>query len=340
MIFFRFVIIALAAMLLAACDKTKGGNGITSPTSTVAVVTEVSVSTPNLSITLNACPATIGFTATVRGTNVTQTVTWAATGNGTFMPSGTTANLVVRTAGVYVVTARATQNANISGSVTVTATGIGCAPASPPPSPPGPPGPSPPPPGVVSVNVEPNTFTCVVGSQTILEALVQVTGGASTAVAWSISDTTVVSVETTVGNQVVLRCLKIGSVTVTARSVVDSSKSDSVSGSVTPGTISCTWSPASGLQPDGSVEIAFNQTIAATAVCLNQYGQNFLPFWYSSDPSRVGVAGEQSVTIGGHSYPAGTSATIRGIWIGQAIVTVQAAIPETSPSFSRTVTVK
>ncbi|MDP2641915.1 MAG: hypothetical protein Q8P21_01325 [bacterium] len=129
-----------------------------------------------------------------------------------------------------------------------------------------------------------------------------------------------------------LTCRDVGMVTVTARAVADPSKSDFATGTVTTGVITCTWS--------GSTTITQGQSATVTASCTNQAGQQFLPAWFSSDPSRVEVRGSQVTVIGGTQYQTGNSATIRGIFRGQAIVTVQAAIDRTSPSFSRTVVVQ
>lgn len=212
-------------------------------------------------------------------------------------------------------------------------------PTPPPPAPapapaptPSPPPPPPPPPTVISVDVQPETFACVVGGQATLGAFVQVTGGASNAVTWSVSNTSVVQIQSTSQNQVILTCRDVGTVTVTARAVVDPSKSDFATGTVTSGNITCTWS--------GQTTINQGQSVAATASCINQAGQQFLPAWFSSDPSRVEIRGSQVTVINGQNYQTGNMATIRGIFKGQAIVSVQAAIDRTSPSFSRTVTVQ
>src|SRR3989344_2883774 len=111
---FRAVVLGVLVLFAASGCDIKQKVTVNSPTSPSGpsesppsvIVTEVSVSTPTLSITLNACPATIGFTAIVRGTNVTQTVNWESTGGGTSTPSGTTATLSINAAGTYTVTAR------------------------------------------------------------------------------------------------------------------------------------------------------------------------------------------------------------------------------------------
>ncbi len=201
-----------------------------------------------------------------------------------------------------------------------------------------PPPPPPPPPSVVSISVQPKTFSCSVGGQANVGANVTVTAGSnlSTAVTWSVSDPTVVSVKETNQNTVILSCLKVGSVTVTARAVADPSKSDSATGTVTTNVITCTWSVATGLQPDGSVIIARGQSITATGNCSN----GALPAWFSSDPSRVGVRGDSVTVINGKSFQTGNGSTVTAVFTGQASVCIQAAIDETSPAFCRTVIVR
>ena len=78
-----FAVCLVLVSLSSACNKQKTTviNNITSPTAPTPSpptikVDAVSVSTPALTVTLNACPATIAFTATVYGAGVTQTVTW------------------------------------------------------------------------------------------------------------------------------------------------------------------------------------------------------------------------------------------------------------------------
>ena len=122
-----FVCLVLA-LALTACNKQEvnvaTGPSPVPPFSGEVVVTDVLVSAPRLTFPLPECrPATVDFTATVKGTNVTQTVTWNATGGGNFNSSGTTATLTVDTVGTYQVTATSTQNTNVSGTITVTATG-------------------------------------------------------------------------------------------------------------------------------------------------------------------------------------------------------------------------
>ena len=161
---FRAVVLGVLVLFAASGCDIKQKVTVNSPTSPSGpsesppsvIVTEVSVSTPTLSITLNACPATIGFTAIVRGTNVTQTVNWESTGGGTSTPSGTTATLSINAAGTYTVTARSTQNASVSGTVTVTATG-NCA-RGPEPTPPTPtPTPPTPTPSACTFTVQPTS---------------------------------------------------------------------------------------------------------------------------------------------------------------------------------------
>lgn len=193
-------------------------------------------------------------------------------------------------------------------------------------------------PAPVTINVTPKTASCVVGGQMTFGA--SVSGSTNTAVQWTSTDPSVASVKSTSQNQVVLDCLKAGSVTVRATSVADSSKSDTATGTVTNGSITCTWTVPSGLQPDGSVQMNRGTTLTATATCTNLAGATFLPAWFSSDPSRVGVRGNSQTTIGGARYETGNTATISAVFTGQAIVSVQPAIDLTSPSYSRTVVVR
>jgi uncharacterized protein YjdB len=192
---------------------------------------------------------------------------------------------------------------------------------------------------VVSVTIQPDTARCSVGGQLNFGANVTVTGNASTGVTWSVSNASIASIYQTSGNQVTLNCHQVGQVTVTARSVHDTSKFDTAIGIVIAGTMNCTWSPASGLQANGDV-ITSRTTVSASGTCTNEHGQSFLPYWYSSAPSRVGVQASQQVVIDGTTYYAGNNATITGVATGEAMVCIQAAISQTSPAFCRKVIVQ
>ena len=92
----------------------------------VVAVTEVVVSSPTLTISLNSCPATITFTATVKGTNLTDTtVTWddLTVPVVSFTKGSNSATLKIDKAETYVVTARSKQDKTKTGTITVIATG-------------------------------------------------------------------------------------------------------------------------------------------------------------------------------------------------------------------------
>jgi hypothetical protein len=197
--------------------------------------------------------------------------------------------------------------------------------------------PSPPPPPVISVNVQPKTFTCSVGGQANVGVVVN--GTTDQRVTWTISDTSVVSQKEVNQGTIVMNCLKAGTVTVRATAFADPSKSDFATGTVTATPTTCTWTTSTGLQGDGSVRVSRNQTISATATCTGP-GGSMLPAWYSSEPSRVGVKGDAVTVINGESFQTGNNGTITGVFTGQASVCVQAAIDKTSPSFCRTVVVQ
>lgn len=268
------------------------------------------------------CPASGSSTATITS-NVP--VSWSSSNQSVAtvsQTSSTSATITAHGAGSTTITATPTSGQGQSASANVT---VNACPSQP---------------RVISVNVQPETFECVVGGNFSLSANVEVEGGASTAVTWSVSNTSIAVVSSTAGNAVVIDCVGLGSVIVTARAVADTSVSDSSTGQVVPGTITCTWTTNSGLQSNGDVIISKGQTITATAVCENEHGESFLPYWYSSAPSRVGVRADQTVNIDGTSFYAGNTATIEGIYQGEAIVSVQAAIDQTVPAFSRKVIVQ
>ncbi len=175
------VSVLLALALVACGDKKVNVNQAvsvspTAPTSSPPSVTGVAVSTPSTTITLNACPATITFAATVYGTGVTQTVSWEKIGGGDFKSSGTAAALDINSAGTYIVTARSTQNADVSGSVTVTAVG-NCGGSIPGPTPPAPTPPSPPGPGDTrTISISPHGGTGAVGSTAQVTATCRLNG--------------------------------------------------------------------------------------------------------------------------------------------------------------------
>src|SRR3989344_6010438 len=179
--FVPFVLVVLVSVFVAGCErKTRVDQSVTilsptAPTASPPNVTGVSVSTPALTVTLNNCPTTIVFTATVYGTDVTQTVTWEKVGGGEFQSSGTSAVLEINTAGSYIVTARSTQNADVSGSVTVTALGnCGVSPSPPSPIPPVP---------VVSLTADPTSIQ--VGQSSVLNWTSQNANSCTRSGGWS-----------------------------------------------------------------------------------------------------------------------------------------------------------
>ncbi len=294
-------------------------NGQPPPPSTVtSIIVTPANATIALSGTPGSCSASQQFSATVYGTgSYSSAVTWSASG-GSISSSGVFTPTAV---GTYIITARSVQNPAVSGITQITVTAGSCVT----------------PPSVVSISVQPKTFTCVVGGEFTLGANVTVTAGSnlSTAVTWSLSDQTVASLRSTTQNQAVFNCLKVGTVTATARAMADPSKSDSATGTVTPNGPQCTFTPSIAPQPDGKTFIInTGQTFTGTASCT---GGNGLPAGYSSDPSRVGITGNQPT---GGIYQTGTVFTIKGLFTGQATVGIQASLTQTSPSVSWTVIVK
>ena len=196
----------------------------------------------------------------------------------------------------------------------------------------------PPPPSVVSISVQPKTALCTVGGQANFGVSVTVTGNASTAVRWTVSDPTVASMQDPNVHQLVLNCLKTGTVIATAQAVADPSKTDFGTLTVNTSGVICSWSPATGLQPDGSVTIAKGQTVAATASCSG----GALPAWFSEDPAFVKVGGTTPTTINDKQFQTGNTATVTGVFTTSrdVRVCVQAAIDQTSPAFCRIVKVQ
>lgn len=191
-----------------------------------------------------------------------------------------------------------------------------------------------PPTPTITVDVEPKTFTCNVGGQANVGATVK--GTADQRVNWSISDLSIVSQKTITEGTIVLSCMRAGAVVVTATALADARASDHSNGLVTAGTATCTWTPSTGLQPDGTVQVTKGTSIGASGNCNG----NVLPDWYSSDPFRVGVKGDSQTTVNGKVFETGNNATITAVFTGQASVCMQAALDQTSPAFCRTVVVK
>ncbi|MFH1473175.1 MAG: hypothetical protein ABIF06_02075 [bacterium] len=194
---------------------------------------------------------------------------------------------------------------------------------------------------VVSVQVRPGTWTAVMGGVTSFTAEVITTGDASTEVTWSLSDTSCGMLASSGLTATVTWSKPCLSVMVKATSDFDPSKISSSIGNVTAGTFSCTFVSNVGMQADGSITLAVNQTATLVSTCVNEGGIILIPRWYSSDPNKVRVAGSEGIiVIAGVSYPMGKTATIRADNKGEATITMQAALLDQTVLFRRLVRVQ
>lgn len=176
--------------------------------------------------------------------------------------------------------------------------------------------------GVTSVNVTPDQATIAIGAQQGFSAVVTTTGNVSTGVTWTLSHPTIAILANVNGNQVTVEGRAAGTVQLCATAQADNTKQDCSTITVTSFVSSIDYTP-----PGGTIAVGATQTLTAT--CSTPAGYACNPYWHSSDPSRVTVTGNGSpVVIGGVTYPAGTTATIRRIAAGTVSICVQAAVQD------------
>jgi uncharacterized protein YjdB len=271
-------------------------------------IISVTVSPKTLSLYPTTCPSagqTTGqLNATVQVTGgASQAVNW--TSSNTAVASVSSTGLVTaHGAGTATITVRSTVDQSKYDTVVVTV--LSC-PAQP---------------IVTSVVVAPKTLTCTVGGQATFGASVTASGGASTAVTWTVSDPSVAAIASTANNQVVLNCLKVGTVTVRATSVADPTKWDT--GTLTVQALAPGVKTIELVLP--KTTIAVNETMTAQAVCrIDGQVASCNPWFFSSDPSKVSIDPRTGV--------------IRGLASGTVEICVQWSQTETSPVACRQVTV-
>lgn len=180
---------------------------VTSTITPTPTVSSVTVSPSNLNLDLNG--TTVGnLSATVNGTNnPSQSVTWESSNSNvaTVSASGVVAAKIV---GSVTITARSTVDTTKTGTCSVTVTDTT--------------------PTVSSVTLNKASTSIGVGSNETLTATVNGANNPSQSVTWSTSDDSIVAV-----NNGVVTGVSAGTATITARSVLDNTKSASCTVTVT-----------------------------------------------------------------------------------------------------------
>lgn len=168
-----------------------------------------------------------------------------------------------------------------------------------------------------SVAVTPSTLNLFIGQIGSLTATVTVSSGAAPTPTWSAT----------------LGCVSLSATdnttTVTATRVCRDSVVATANGekgfsiiTVSSGVNSIDYTPR-------GATIVLGSTLNLTAICTVSGVYACIPYWTSSDPSRVRVEGAPSVVvINGVSYPAGPTATIKAVDHGSADICVQAAVQD------------
>ena len=199
----RWVALALAALVVAACTPTPPTN---------PAVSDVEIDGGNRSI---AVGENVTLTATVTATGgAATTVTWSSSDPTVATIDATTGALQGIAAGTTDVTATSTFDATRSDTITVTVT-AGAA--------------------VTDVEIDGGDRSVGIGDSVTLTATVTATGGAATTVTWSSSDPTVATIDATTG---ALQGIAAGTTDVTATSTFDATRSDTITVTVVATTVS------------------------------------------------------------------------------------------------------
>ncbi|HJU75911.1 MAG TPA: Ig-like domain-containing protein [Gemmatimonadaceae bacterium] len=170
-------------------------------------------------------------------------------------------------------------------------------------------------PAVVSVAITPATPSVVQGQNLALTANVTVVGGASTAVTWSSSNTTIV----TVNNTGTITGVAVGSASVTATSVADPTKSATVPVTVTappPAVVSVGVTP-----PNGSLQVGATLQLTANVTVIS--GAPTTVTWSTSNAAVATVSGSGLVTgVSAGSVTVTATSTFDATKSGSASLTV------------------
>ncbi len=251
-------------VLLAAVGMACGGGGSTPPEPQTPQVNSVTVTPGTTTVVVGS---TTQLSATVAAVNgAPNTVTWESSSQATATVSQS--GLVQGVApGTVTITARSTFDNTKSGNATITVN---------------------PPPAVNAVTIAPPAPVIVEGESLALTATVTAVGGASTAVTWTSSNQTIVSV-TTGGT---ITGVAIGSAEITATSVFAPTVSATV-------TVTVNAAPPSvvsvSVLPQGAVMVAGDE-LALTADVVVRSGASTDVTWSSSDNSVATVATDGKAT--------------------------------------------
>ena len=175
------------------------------------------------------------------------------------------------------------------------------------------------PPVTTTVTVSPKTLNLFIGQSANLNATVTVSSGSAPTINW-VSTLGCVTLSAATGTSTTVNGNKAcrDSVVASANGVKDFAIV-----TVTSGVNSIDYTP-----PGGTVNVGSTPNLTATCT-LNSGMTGCTPYWYSTDPTRVTVVGAPStIVIAGVSYPAGNTATIKGIFKGTADICVQAAVQD------------
>ncbi len=276
------------------------------------------------SITVNVRPAVSAVTVTPVTANVNVGATQALTANVTAVGGASTAvnwtssnPAIASVSGTGVVTGVAAGSASITATsafdasksafatITVVAT-----------------------PAVVSVVITPLTANVVIGTPVTLNATVTVVNGASQALNWSTSNPAIA----TVSQAGVLTGVTAGTVTVTATSVFDNTKSSSIQATIVQPPPSVT---SVVVTPSAPAAMVVGGTVALTATVTALNGASTAVNWTTSNPGVATVSQSGQVTgVGVGSATITATSVFDGTKAGTASVTVNAAPGVTAVTLS------
>jgi uncharacterized protein YjdB len=287
---------ALGFLGLMAAASCGGGGGDGPGIVNAPVVVSVAVnpaSVPPLDV-----GGTVTLTADVQVQNGASTaVSWTSSAPNVATVGQQTGVVTAVAPGQATITATSLLNSSKSGSVTITVN----------------------PPVVLSVTVTPSTVPALdIGGTVTLNASVQVQGGASNAVTWSSSAPNVATVNQTG----VVTAVGAGQATITATSVVNTSKTGSVSITVNaPQIVGVSLN-------SGARSIRVGENFSVTATVDARGGLARTVTFTSSNPTAVTVSSSDGLT-----------ANVVGVAVGQATITAKSTVDANkTATFAVTVT--
>lgn len=179
---------------------------------------------------------------------------------------------------------------------------------------------------VLSVTVSPSSAEIPIGGQMTFTYTVQTTGNTPTTATWQNAGDGCYTILNTSGSNVTIQGVKAcTSTTIKAVATADHSKVGTATVVVTSGVSSIDYTPPGGT-------IRKDSTVVITAQCVTQAGYACNPYYTSNHPELITVNGNGSpVTIGGVTYPAGTTATLKAVWNSPDVdvrICVQAAVQD------------